>query len=91
LQWRHTLRVAVLEHCLEALCRRKDRKVLELLFCREAHMMVTRGYLANAILWLEGSRGKTERLLVYFQAIQATSQQRERVLNELTTTRAIVE
>lgn len=78
----HALRLILINHCLEALCRRKDRKLLELLFRQETKVMLESG-IPRALNLLRRTRGKTERLIRYFTAIQMTHRQRERVLQQL--------
>jgi hypothetical protein len=78
----HRLRLAILRHGMEPVCRRKDRKLIELLFRMEPYPVVT-VHLTRIIDQLEATRGKTERILGYLRAVSLTSLQKARVLERL--------
>jgi len=78
----HPFRMAMLKHGVQGLCRRKDRRMFELFVRMEPHAIM-RHHLDDIVCGLERTRGKTERLLAYFKALQATSQQKEYVMDEL--------
>lgn len=75
------LRLWLIQHEMEPLCRRKDRKLMQLLFVLESHAMA--GVLETTLSCLRRTRGKTERLIAYFSTVQTTAQNRQRLLQEL--------
>ena len=71
------------QEILAALCHRKDRHTFELLFQMAPQTMVSVG-IPNALRLLSTKvRGKKERLVDFFCAIQWVGRQKEQVLREL--------
>jgi hypothetical protein len=61
------LRLFFVEHCLGPLCKRKDRKTLELLTRLEPEAIATK--TPDILDHLQKNRGKTERLLEFFETL----------------------
>jgi len=78
----HTFRLGILKYCIEALCRRKDRCMFELLVQMEPFIFVNTS-LDDTIDTLEITRGKKGRILSYMKAFKASAQLKDSVLNEI--------